>query len=252
MKKLSLAMAFFAVFAFTAFSQVPKEIKGGILNGKAISLPKPEFPESAKTAGLEGVVYVKVVIDEGGNVVSAIADDQVRKVYKPGNNGERIEEEQPAADIILRDAAERAAWNARFSPTMLSGVPVKVTGTIVYNFVASIGDEAKNEGIVPTSGSKTLSGGVLNSKAISLPKPTYPPAAKAVRAEGAVSVQVTVDEDGNVISATAVSGHPLLRAASLKAAGQAKFAPVLLSGQPVKFTGILTYNFVAPDVKEEN
>ena len=258
MKKLSLAMAFFAVFAFTAFSQVPKEIKGGILNGKAASLPKPEYPESAKASGLEGVVYVNVVIDEGGNVVSAVADDQVRKVYKPGNNGERIEEEQPAADIILRDAAERAAWNARFSPTLLNGVQVKVTGTIVYNFVASKGDNeepvsatgARTDATATTSGTKTISGGVLNGRAKSLPNAVYPPAAKAVRAQGAVNVQVTVDEDGNVISAAAVSGHPLLRAASVSAAREAKFAPVMLSGQPVKFTGVLVYNFIAPD--EEN
>ena len=64
------------------------------------------------------------------------------------------------------------------------------------------------------------------------------------------SFDVTVDEDGNVISAAAVSGHPLLRAASVKAAREAKFAPVLLSGQPVKFTGVLVYNFVA--LSEEN
>jgi TonB family protein len=248
MKKLSLAVAFFAVFAFTAFSQVPKEIKGGILNGKATSLPKPEYPESAKAAGLEGVVYVNVVIDEGGNVVSAIADDQVRKVYKPGKDGEKVEEEQPAADIILRDAAERAAWNARFSPTLLSGVPVKVTGTIVYNFVASKGDEGHPEDSASAT-LKPITGGILNSKAISLPSPTYPPAAKAVRAEGAVNVKVTVDEAGNVISAAAVSGHPLLRAASVSAAREAKFSPVMLSGQAVKFTGVLVYNFVAPSME---
>lgn len=258
MKKLSLAMAFFAIFAFAAFAQVPKEIKGGILNGKATSLPKPEYPEGAKAAGLEGVVYVNVVIDEGGNVVSAVADDQVRKVYKPGADGQKVEEEQPAADLLLRNAAEQAAWKAQFSPTLLNRVPVRVTGTIIYNFVASKGDHeqpvsatgARTDAGATTPGTKAISGGVLNGKAMSLPKPVYPPAAKAVRAEGAVNVQVTVDEEGNVISATAVSGHPLLRAASVKAAGEAKFAPVLLSGQPVKVTGVLVYNFVASS--EEN
>lgn len=90
---------------------------------------------------------------------------------------------------------------------------------------------------------KTISGGVLNGKAISLPQPPYPPAARAVKASGAVSVQVTVDEDGNVESASAMSGHPLLRAAAVQAARQAKFRPTLLSGQPVKVTGVVTYNF---------
>jgi protein TonB len=91
---------------------------------------------------------------------------------------------------------------------------------------------------------KTISGGVLNGKAISLPKPPYPPAARAVRASGAVSVQVLIDESGRVVSASAASGHPLLQAAAVSAARSARFSPTLLSGQPVKVSGIITYNFV--------
>lgn len=91
---------------------------------------------------------------------------------------------------------------------------------------------------------KTISGGVLNGKAISKPQPAYPPIAKAAKASGPVTVQVLVDERGNVISASAVSGHPLLKASAVAAARQAKFSPTLLSGQPVKVTGVITYNFV--------
>lgn len=90
-----------------------------------------------------------------------------------------------------------------------------------------------------------ISGGVLNGKAISLPKPPYPQIARAARASGTVTVQVTIDENGNVISASAVSGHPLLQQAAVSAARQAKFSPTKLSGQPVKVTGVITYNFVA-------
>jgi TonB family protein len=93
---------------------------------------------------------------------------------------------------------------------------------------------------------KTISGGVLNGRAVSLPKPAYPPAARAARASGAVNVQVTVDIDGNIVSASAVSGHPLLRHAAEQAARSAKFAPTLLGGERVNVTGIVTYNF-APD-----
>ena len=96
----------------------------------------------------------------------------------------------------------------------------------------------------PTADGQTISGGVLNGKAISKPQPPYPPAAKAARAQGAVVVQVTVDETGGVTSARAVSGHPLLQAAAVAAARQAKFSPTLLSGKPVKVSGMLTYNFV--------
>ncbi|MEQ1764396.1 MAG: TonB family protein [Pyrinomonadaceae bacterium] len=91
---------------------------------------------------------------------------------------------------------------------------------------------------------KQISGGVLNGKATSLPKPPYPPAARAVRAAGAVSVQVLIDEGGSVVSASAVSGHPLLRAAAVQAARGARFSPTMLSGQAVKVSGVITYNFV--------
>lgn len=91
---------------------------------------------------------------------------------------------------------------------------------------------------------KMVSQGVLNGKATSLPKPAYPAAAKAVRAGGSVSVQVVISESGSVMSASAVSGHPLLRAAAESAARGARFSPTLLSGQPVKVSGVITYNFV--------
>jgi TonB family protein len=90
---------------------------------------------------------------------------------------------------------------------------------------------------------RTVSGGVLNGKAISLPKPTYPAVARAVKASGSVVVQITIDEDGNVISASAISGHPLLRASAVTAARSSKFSPTLLGGQPVKVTGTIVYNF---------
>ena len=85
---------------------------------------------------------------------------------------------------------------------------------------------------------------VLNSRANELPLPAYPPAALAVKAGGSVNVRVLIDEQGTVISASAVSGHPLLRTAAEAAAKKAKFAPTRLSGQPVKVSGILVYNFV--------
>jgi TonB family protein len=89
-----------------------------------------------------------------------------------------------------------------------------------------------------------VSGGVLNGKAVSKPAPVYPPIAKAARVQGTVAVQILVNEDGDVISATAVSGHPLLQAAAVAAARQAKLSPTRLNGTPVRVSGTLTYNFV--------
>jgi TonB family protein len=93
---------------------------------------------------------------------------------------------------------------------------------------------------------RSVAGGVLNSKAISLPKPDYPTEAKTAGVAGAVAVQVTVDETGNVSEAKAVSGPPLLQQVSVNAALQAKFAPTSLMGEPVKVTGVIIFNFPKP------
>jgi TonB family protein len=89
-----------------------------------------------------------------------------------------------------------------------------------------------------------ISGGVLNGKAITLPKPEYPADAQAAGASGTVVIQVTIDETGMVISTRAVSGHPMLQQAAINAAMQARFSPTSIMGEPVKVTGVITYNFV--------
>jgi Ca-activated chloride channel family protein len=91
-----------------------------------------------------------------------------------------------------------------------------------------------------------ISGGVLNSKAISLPKPVYSQAAKSAGASGKVVVEVTIDEQGKVVEARAVSGPPLLQQAAIVAARQARFSPTILSGEPVKVQGTISYMFVWP------
>lgn len=87
-------------------------------------------------------------------------------------------------------------------------------------------------------------GGVLNGRALKKPEPDYPSIAKAARASGVVSVLITVDEKGDVTSAEAVAGHPLLRKAGEEAARRAKFSPTTLCGRPVQVTGVISYGFV--------
>jgi protein TonB len=90
-----------------------KPISGGVLNGTAINLPPPTYPDAAKRMRVSGTVQVDVILDESGKVVSATAS---------------------SGPTILRDAAIAAALKARFSPTKLSGQPVKVSGVINYKF----------------------------------------------------------------------------------------------------------------------
>jgi TonB family protein len=95
----------------------------------------------------------------------------------------------------------------------------------------------------PAAPKAPISIGVANGKATYLPKPPYPSTAIAVGAKGDVTVQVTIDEEGKVISAKAVNGHPLLRGVSEKAAWGARFSPTTLSKVPVKVTGVIVYKF---------
>lgn len=94
------------------------------------------------------------------------------------------------------------------------------------------------------TGPVRLTSDILIGKAISKPAPPYPAVAKQIGMQGSVAVQVLIDEQGHVLSAKATSGPPLLLAAAVQAAYKATFIPTKLSGQPVKVTGVITYNFV--------
>lgn len=94
-----------------------------------------------------------------------------------------------------------------------------------------------------TGVAKPIEGGVLNSKAVTLPKPVYTEEMKRVRAKGTVTVRVVVDENGKVTSAQAIDGPLPLREAAEAAARQATFAPTVKDGITVKVSGTLTYDF---------
>ena len=102
-----------------AEKSVPKVISGGVVNGKAVSLPAPAYPAAGKAVNAFGSVAVQVTIDESGRVISSRA---------------------VSGHPLLRAAAEKAAAESKFSPTLLSGVPVKVAGVIAYNFSDSTGN----------------------------------------------------------------------------------------------------------------
>jgi TonB family protein len=96
---------------------------------------------------------------------------------------------------------------------------------------------------VRTGPLKPVSGGILNGRALSLPAPVYPDAAKRARVAGLVEVEVLIDGNGKVISAKAVRGPALLLQSAELAARLARFTPTLLSGQPVRVSGLINYNF---------
>ena len=136
-----------------------------------------------------------------------------------------------ALSFVRADADE--AVESQLWETVRSSL--KIEGPVVVGVTTA--------GVSSTKGA--IVGGVLNGKALELPKPAYPAIARAAHASGTVSVQVVIDEEGYVIEAHAVSGHPLLQAAAVAAAREARFSPTSLSGAPVKVTGVIQYNFVS-------
>jgi TonB family protein len=97
--------------------------------------------------------------------------------------------------------------------------------------------------ITPTNTTpKNVSVGNMTGRALSLPKPAFPSNARQAGANGQVIVQIIVDQNGNVLSAKATSGHPLLRSPAENAARQARFAPNI-GGESAKVSGTVTYNF---------
>lgn len=95
----------------------------------------------------------------------------------------------------------------------------------------------------PRAPNAPVVGGVLQGAARVRVEPVYPAVAKHERISGTVIVEVTVDETGRVLNARSVCGPDLLVEASLDAARKWQFTPTLLSGQPVKVIGTITFNF---------
>ncbi|HEX6183961.1 MAG TPA: TonB family protein [Pyrinomonadaceae bacterium] len=128
------------------------------------------------------------------------------------------------------------------------GVPAAATTNATP---AAGGPAVSSEGEAPAAPSvplrsgplRPISGGILNGKAVSLPAPSYPDAARRARISGVVEVEVVIDINGKVISAKALRGPGLLQQSAEMAAKLARFTPTLLSGQPMKVVGVITYNF---------
>jgi hypothetical protein len=214
-----------------------------------LSVPKVQLPAEAKEVGLGGKVTARVIVDRSGKVSS------VENVSGPDLVCPAVS--MPAV-VALRKAAGEAALNARFSPAIKKGEAIQATMFVNFQFPGTAfpfggfltyvvhGDETPQKDTSPGPKSETSSKepGTVNGIAKSLPKPSYPAAARAVKAAGAVNVQILIWDDGSVYSAEPIAGHPLLRAAARSAACNSKFSPTLIQGVPVKVSGIITYNFV--------
>ncbi len=189
---------------------------------------KPDKPEEAKP----------VKVEQNVDVRKELIADVTRTELVPKEVSAKASDIPP----VRRGVTTVIGTESTNAAAPIAG-PGTGTGIVAGPTKVNIADEPPPP--PPPPPRAPISGGVLNGKAISLPKPAYPAIARTAHASGTVVVQVVIDENGNVISAHAVSGHPLLQAVAVAAARGARFSPTKLSGQPVKVTGVITYNFVA-------
>lgn len=175
----------------------------------------------------------------------------------------KAERARPAPDTPVFNAGTPAHADGASAPTSTvvlpsshaNSTPPRTTPAVESSEEKSKPDDKTTVEKVPSSkvnsservdddeGEKIVSGGVLNSRALHLPMPSYPQHAKSLGISGTVIVEVMIDERGKVIEAKAISGPKQLFVTAVDAARQAKFSPTLLSGVPVRIKGRISYNF---------
>jgi periplasmic protein TonB len=184
--------------------------------------------------------------------VSASAPSGASAQVKPSQSGGGAATQKSSSGVAAQPSASKRTNSA--APLVLAsldkavapsaGLPVAVGGANVSEGGPAVKSDAEAPAQPVVRGPlKPISGGILNGKAVSLPAPAYPDAAKRMRLTGVVEIEVVIDTNGKVISAKGVKGPSLLMGAAEQAARLARFTPTLLSGQPVKVSGIITYNF---------
>ncbi len=198
-----------------------------------ISSPQPVYPREAKDAALGGRITVRVTVSESGDVLSVDDATGPARLCNGSNNDPRL--------VAMRTSVVDALKQAKFTPAMKNGKPLKMTISMSSNF-----DPAVEKPLPLSPGEKMIvkKGSGVVKIARQLPKPDYPRSARASRARGPVSVSVVIDENGEVITAQALSGDPLLRPAAESVACEAKFEPTAIDGIPARVAGVITYNFM--------
>jgi TonB family protein len=232
MKLHTVAMfyIFLTVLAAVGVGQALPADSDPVMQGSA----SYSMPQSAIEAKIGGTVMVAIRVDETGKPLGAVV------ISGPSwpCDSKPVEALQELSTSI-----SEAMMKLRFTPAIKNGKPIaKNIGLRLELKNALLAPE-----LDPATGKpkyKQVAGGVLNGKAIQLPKPGYPAEARADREAGTVTIQILIDETGNVIRAGAVTGPPTLQLVSREAACSSKFSPTLLAGEPVKVTGVITYNFV--------
>ncbi len=199
-----------------------------------ISQLNPEYPKLAKLAGIHGTVYLKLLIDEKGNVAKA-----------------KIEQ---GAQELLDNSVIQAANKAKFSPAMLNNKPVKVWVILPVAFKLGVdkqdtrlnvsGEDPDPNAMVPYEKGQEM---------IEAAKPNYPEIAKSAGITGKVFIKVLVDKEGMPKKAMVIkSENEIFNQSAIDAAMKSKFSPAIQEGKPVAVWIVLPYKFALDGEKKDD
>jgi TonB family protein len=195
---------------------------------KLLSVPDPDYPKEALALALGNDIQVTMSVDAQGNATYVSVSGPSFPCSEFNDGG----------ITKLRQAAVDAAKKAHFEAATKDGKPIESSALITFH-VPDAPEFADND-----PGKPSPSESVLNGRAISLPKPAYPAKVRQMMAQGKVSIETLISEQGRVLAVAPKEGNDLLYKTAMIAACGAKFSPTLINGQPIKVHGVITYNFV--------
>ncbi|MGI9034796.1 MAG: TonB family protein [Pyrinomonadaceae bacterium] len=204
-------------------------------NKKSYNLAVSDYNKGIELSPNESIAYFNRggAYEKLGNNQKAVADYQ-KAVELDASN----EEAKNALKRLRDEQAKAEQAKAEQPKTFTQPRPVEPQNVEP--------PQEKPTAEAPQTQTQIISLGQLKiERALRMITPIYPPDAQKFRIEGQVTVQVNLDEEGNVIFAKAVSGPGLLRASSEDAARRSKFKPALVGDKAAKATGFITYNFKA-------
>jgi TonB family protein len=189
---------------------------------------KPDYPFAARHDGIQGQVWLKLLISETGDVESV---------------------EVISGVPILAEAAVKASKKIKYKPYFRNGEAVKVSTKLPFDFFFK--DKVENKKTLADSSTASpdtpdrlqVSGGVTRGMLIHSVEPVYPEQALHYRIEGSVVIRAVIRKDGRIGDLTAISGPPQLISAAVGAVEQWRYRPYLVKGEPVEVQTEVTINF---------
>lgn len=201
---------------------------------KLIDKPYFELSNEAIAAGIEGRIVVSLKIGREGKPESA---EVIAGPEWPCKSNPRRELD------AVRKAAKEYALSMKFEPATENGKPASANMLVTIatgRAFDELKEKREREAAKASGRPFFLRVGVINGRAISLPKPEYP---SGVRGNSVVEVAVLIGEDGKVERAGAYNGHPVFHSSARNAACKARFTPTKLKDSPIKVYGSIKYMF---------